>query len=325
MATQTKGSPLTRKQLVEVIQTGRGRRGVGKMRALAMLRDRKRKDAGDVMMEVVASRRENPRFRQMAAMGLYELGGDRADEALAKAAQHVDPGLAGTVAMGLGRVGSADRLAMVEELGRVAEGHARERVDFSASLLAYRHGLDGHEVRFPTKRQLQELGRRKANDIKIGKATAAEAELAAAAIKAQPLDVPVSTANALSIQCEPNTFVWLWAGKVARSGLIDGAERKRVAAVMFRLSRFAKQYALSALVLATPARGEVRLTVHRADSGAVLYAGTVADDGSLRLSARSRPGVAAVDVQARLTAARAEVVKARSAAIALEARAPKTG
>ena len=94
---------------------------------------------------------------------------------------------------------------------------------------------------------------------------------------------------------------------------------------MFRKSRFEQRYALSALVLATPGRGATRLTVHRADSGTMLYAGAVDDDGSLELRARSQPGVAAVDVRARLDGGRVEVAKAQSTAVALEARSPKAG
>jgi hypothetical protein len=295
------------------------------MRAIAMLRNRKRRDAGDVLMEVVADRRQAVRFRQMAAMGLYELGGDSADQALSKAAEHADPMLAGTIAMGIGRTGTAERQALVDELAEFAAPPVKERAVFASSLLAYRHGLDGHEVRFPTTRQLQNLGRRKANPIKISRASAATAKVAAAALKSQPLDVSVSRSNALSIQCSPNDFVWLWTDGAARRGFGAASDSKAVVALLFRKSRFENRYSLSAIALGTPVRGEVRLTIHRAESGKALYAGKIDKAGRMKLRARAHPGVAAIDLRAGFKGPRVEVEKAMSAAIVHEARSPKAG
>lgn len=325
MSTQTLQPNLTKGQLAQVVRTGGAREGVGKMRALAMLRSRKRRDAGDILMEVVADQNQELRFRTMAAMGLYELGGSKADAALAEAAQHADPSLAGTLALGLGRVGSADRMGLLEELAGATVPHLKQRAGFAATLLAYRHGLNGHEAGFPTKRQLQDLGRRKSKPIKIGKATPTQAKTAATALKEQPLEVALSMKNALSIQCGPNSFVWLWTAKMAEAGIEAAAERKGVAALMFRKNRFEDRYALSAVVLATPSRAGLRLTVHRADSGGLLYAGVVGKNGALQLKARIQPGLAAVDIKAKLIGADIEVTSAKSAVIARDARAPKSG
>jgi hypothetical protein len=323
MSTKTQDIGLTRAQLIKVVRAGGETKGVGRMRALAALQNRSRRDAGDVLMEVLADQREAPRFRHMAAVGLYRLGGAVAEEALVAASRRADELSAPAIAMGLGRIGSAKRLATIERLEAVAAPPAKARAAFAATLLAYRHRLPGHDVRAPGGNALQELGRRKSQPIEAAKARADLAARAAAALDETPLGVDVATENAVRIVCGPTTFVWLWARELAATGFSALAERKGVAGVLFRKSPVDNAYALSAVGLGTPTRTGVRLTVHRADSGKILYSGLVAPDGALELKARNQPGLAAVAVKARIEAGRVAVATAKSAVVVREARTPK--
>jgi hypothetical protein len=70
-------------------------------------------------------------------------------------------------------------------------------------------------------------------------------------------------------------------------------------------------------------RGGSRLTLHRAETGAIVYAGAVGADGSLDLQARSRPGVPAVEIKLQVGAGAVEVATARSAVRSRETRAPR--
>lgn len=133
----------------------------------------------------------------------------------------------------------------------------------------------------------------------------------------------LTTDNAQQLVCESNTFVWLWTKDVARQGFPAHARAKGVAGALFRKSQFENAYALSAVGLATPTRGAVRLTLHRSDSGKIMYAGRVAPDGSLELKARNHPGLAAVNIKAKIEAGRVEVSTAKSAAVVREAKIPK--
>ena len=281
MATQTQDLGLTRAELIKVVRTGGAIRGVGKMRALAALQGRERRDVGDVLMEVIADKQEAPRFRHMAVLGLYKMGGTRADEALAVASRHADSLSAPTIAMALGRVGGPKRLSTIQRLEGVAAPHAKPRAVFAATLLAYRHRLDGHDVRAPAANALQELGRRRSRPIEAERVGADVAAQAMAALADEPLELDLTTDSALQIVCDPNTFVWLWAKDVGARGISALAEQKGVAGVLFRKDRLENGYALSALGLGTPTRAGVRLTVHRAGSGTILYSGLVAADGTL--------------------------------------------
>jgi hypothetical protein len=323
MATTTREPGLTRAQLIKVVRTGRDIDGIGKMRALATLQTRGRKDVGDVLLEVVADEQEAPRFRHMAVVGLYKMGATRADEALTTASRHADELSAPTIAMALGRVGTADRLPVVEKLEGVAARHARARAAFGATLLAYRHRLDGHDVRPPTGKAFQELGRKRSKPIVSAKARTDLAARALDALAEEPLGIELTTERGIRIVCEPNAFVWLWTTDAAAHGFSAFAKQKGVAGVLFRRRRLENAYSLSAIGLATPTRTGVRLTVHRADSGTILYSGMVAPDGALDLRARNHPGLAAVAISARVQAGIAKVETANSAALVREARTPK--
>jgi hypothetical protein len=322
MATTTTDPQLTRAELVRIVRSGKIIKGVPKMRALAALQQRDRKDFGDVLLEVVADTGELPRFRHMAAMGLYRLGGERGREALIAAARTADAASAPAIALGLGRIGTADALPIVERLGEVAPVHARDRTRFAATLLAYRHGLDGHEVRAPARTTLQELTDDRTQPIEIG-GGGRNASLALEALTDEPLEVDLTTDRAVRIDCEPNTFIWLWTKETAEAGFSPLVERKGVAGVLFRKRHFVNAYVASTVGLATPMRGGARLTLHRAATGAIVYAGDVATDGSGELRARSRPGLGAMVIRARVDAGSVDVADARSAITSREGRSPK--
>lgn len=323
MATKTADLGLTRAELVKVVRTGKGVKGVAKMRALAALQGRGRDDVGDVLMAVAADKSEAPRFRHMAVLGLYKIGGTSADEALAAVSKHADELSAPTIAMALGRVGTANRIAELQRLERIAAPHAKARAAFATTLLAYRHRLDGHDVRAPAATVLQELGSKRSQSIEATAATADVADQALAALADEPLELDLTAQDAVQITCEPNTFVWLWTKDTAAVGFSAVAERKGVTGVLFRKRRLEEGYALSALGLGTPRQAGVRLTVHRAESGTILYTGLVAADGTLELKARNQPGLAAVAISARVEAGRVEFKTAKSAALVPKAKTPK--
>lgn len=323
MATTTTDPGLTRAQLIKVVRTGTELNGVARMRALAALQGRTEKGTRNVLLEVVSDKREAPRFRHMAAFGLYRIGGPRGREALTTAAEHADETSAATLAMGLGRIGTAENLGVVERLERIAPSFARNHARFAQTLLAYRHGLEGHDVKAPAGKAIQELGRRKAQPIGARLARKDEAARAMEALMEEPLDVDLTTDRALRIDCEPSTFVWLWTRVTADGGFAPLAGQKAVAGVLLRKRLFQNAYALSAIGLSTPMRRGTRLTLHRPESGAISYVGTVGADGSLELKARSRPGVAAVAIKARVDAGKVEVMTAKSALFSIEAKEPK--
>lgn len=320
MATQTKKPRLTRVQLADVVRTGNDVRGVGRARALDLLRRRTRHDAADELTGLAVDRRLEPGLRRAAVMGLYEMGGERASKALKLAAESADAEVAPQVALGLGRIGPADELPLVDEMVSISVDHLRDQAEFGAMLLSYRHALDEHTVRAPTGRQLQEIGDAVTHGISFGKVTAANVADVSAALRRQPIDVSTSESAAQLIVCGASTYVWVWT-KTSLGGFERPSRAKHVAGLLLRRHPITDSLAVSAVGLVTPRRGADLLTIHRFTSGHTLYSGTLTGDEAA-VKATKHPGLAAVDVQVGVRQGAWKVASGLSSSIVREARKP---
>ena len=228
------------------------------------------------------------------------------------------------VALGLGRIGSPERLGLVERLAEQVTRASKAKAAFAATLLAYRHRLSSRTAEIPRASDLLELGRAESRTIRFESADRDTAALALRALAGRPLDVSLVTDAAQLIHCEPNVFVWLWNKEALAHG--PGAlDANAVAGALFRRNEFDKTFSLSAIAFATPQRGAHALTLHRPDSGRVLYAGTVDEDGTLSLQTHRSPGAAAIVLKARLDSGRIEASSAESTVRTAERKTPERG
>lgn len=316
MSTITRDPAIQTNKLIRIIATGEGDGGVSKMRALAALRRTRSTRKEEIFSSLLADRRESPRFKHQAVMGLYEMGGRKAEQALLKNARNADEETAAAMAAALGRIGSAESLPVVTELGAASGPGGRGRASFAASLLAYRHDLPGHDVKAPGARQLLKLGAdAEAQPIKVQAARANQAEEALASLKAEPIGLELTTAGARRIDCKPNSFIYLWNKRFLARGLQSFKQQKGVAGVMLRKNRLGEGFAFSWLVLTTPSRNGSQLTIHRS-SGEIVLAGPLRFDragASFDLRSTKRPGAAGMEFSAKLNEAGFSVTAARSA------------
>ena len=322
MTTRTRDPDLTPEQLAGIVRGSEPDKGIGKMRALAALQLRPTEDASGLLQQILADKKEPPRFRHMAAIGLSRLGGGAARKQLAEAARRADEASAVPIALGLGRVGSPEDLAIVERLVEIAPSHARARAKFAAILLAYRFALPGHEVAVPPVRELQSADRDRARPIVVRPAAPAEAGRALNALEIEPLDARITPADAARFECQPNTFVWLWSADGGGNQL--GARKDRaVAGILTVRSPVEDTYSVSLVGLVTPGRGGNLITLHRPQSGEMMYAGTVDAEGRFVLKARDWPGLAAVEISGRIVDGKIEAAVALSATVVATAKVPK--
>jgi len=272
MSTSIREIPLDRSTLARLAREGGSVEGVGRMRAIAALRQARTAEIA-------------PLF----------------------------------VALGLGRIGSPERLGLVERLAEQVTRASKAKAAFAATLLAYRHRLSSRTAEIPRASDLLELGRAESRTIRF---ESADRDTAALALR--PLDVSLVTDAAQLIHREPNVFVWLWNKEALAHG--PGAlDANAVAGALFRRNEFDKTFSLSAIAFATPQRGALALTLHRPDSGRVLYAGTVDEDGTLSLQTHRSPGAAAIVLKARLDSGRIEASTAESAVRTAERKTPERG
>lgn len=315
--------------LVQIIRTGQSSpEGVGKGRAIVALRRSSSTLRRGVFSALLADRRELARYRNMAAAGLLELGGVRAEQALLDNVPHADPETAGALARGLGRIGSPGAASAIRKLLRLTPIAVRGPVRFAASVLAYRHNLRGHEVKAPAGAALLRIAKgARAKTIEVAKARRSDFNLALDALRREPLGLDLVADNALALKCDPNSFLLLWNRDFVGQNFAELRERKGVAGALFRRSRFDKDYSAAGLVLGTPGTNGVKITVHKG-SGEVLLAGTVSfrRGGVTTFDLRSvrRPGAATVELSGKIGDGGEIVVsKARSSGTVLERKSPK--
>lgn len=319
MATTTQ--PIDREELTRVIRTGDPIRAVGPMRAVALLSSGQVPDARDLLVDVVVDRALQPQLRIAATRGLYRSAGRAPGRPLTEMASHADEWTAAPLALALGRVGGEDSEAVVARLERLAPAHLRGQVAFARTLLSYRHNLGTHPVRTPRAQLLQDPAR--ATSV-IGITAAARRDTASAlkALDADPIDLDLVAESARRIDCQPNTFVWLWNRALAAP---ERPAENMVAGVLTRQDRFGRGHSLSRIALLTPRRTTTTLTIHRAASGEIEYAGSISPRGELTLRALRLPGLAAVAIEGRVSDHELDLGTALSATTVRAARAPAAG
>ena len=150
------------------------------------------------------------------------------------------------------------------------------------------------------------------------------AKAAIRTLEIQPIDVQLTTTNAQRIICSTNTFVWLWS-ESAQGGVTETARDKNtVAGLLFRKNQFDKNFSLSLIGLTTPRTSGIRLTLHRATSGKIMYTGIISTDGKAELFARKHPGMSAISLKAVIKGDNAvQIARGKSAIKPLEANRPK--
>lgn len=319
MATTT--PPIDRDELTRVIRTGDPIHAVGPMRAVALLSSGQVPDARDLLMDVVVDRGLQPRLRVAAVHGLYRSAGRAPGRLLTEMASHADEWTAAPIALALGRVGGENAEGMVARLEHLAPAHLRSQVSFARTLLSYRNGLATHPVRAPRPQQLQDPARAD-SAIGVAAATSQDTTAAVKALDADPIDVDLVAEGARRIDCQPNTFVWLWNRALAAP---EHPGENTVAGVLTRQDRFGHGHSLSRIALLTPGRATTTLTIHRAASGEIEYAGSISPRGELTLRALRLPGLAAVAIEGRVSDHELDLGTALSATTVRAARAPAAG
>lgn len=326
MPTQTIPEGINDSELIRVINTGQRQPGEpSKMQAMAALRTSRSYRREQVFSSILADRQEQPRFRRMAVMGLYELGGARAERVLIEHWRNADEDIAPTIAQALGRIGTARAASVLRDIEALAPPAARARVAFAASLLAYRHNLDGNEIEVPKGDRLIGLAPdSESTEVRVIEPHYREKNLAMEAIRREPLGVSLTSQNGQQFECGPNTFVFLWNRSFPWRGLRGIIGRKGVAGVLFRKSRFEDKYSLSSVVLGTPDGNVYQLSVHNS-SGEILYAGMMdlsAANGRFDIQACRRSGAVPIEFKGAIRNGQMVMESARSAVTVHNPRRP---
>jgi len=320
MSTFVKERELSIGDLEKVVRTGKPIEGIGKMRALTALQRRAGPDATGALQRVASSKKEDSTFRHMAIVSLYRMAGRDSRAALLKIARTATGEPAADIAMVLGRIGEPDDRPLIVRLTKLAPAHARKRARFGLALLDYRYGEKSAAL------QLKDVkpGRSRVREwqpIALGAPQRKDLEEVSAALEREPLGFELALSRARKITCLPNTYIWVSTPEAEPETLL---RRNCVAGALFRRNDIMGTYSLSLLGLATAKAGAAILTLHRPESGDVIYCGEVASNGAWKLASTSWPGLAPVQINGNVDRAEIAFEAARSATSVQTALKPKS-
>jgi hypothetical protein len=154
-----------------------------------------------ILRSVLVDPAQTATLRQTAAQHLANIRRPEALSALVEALSVREPLVRGAVLRALGRVGGADVLPRVRRL-RGLRGWVAREASFATTLLAYRHGVEGHEVHAPRGAFLDPDPRR-FGELRVRTADHPDHEALARSITATPFGIPVAADHAYTMICGP--------------------------------------------------------------------------------------------------------------------------
>jgi hypothetical protein len=319
MSTFVKDRKVSIGDLERIVRSGKPIAGIGKMRALAALPHADSAKAGTILEEVARNKKEEPNFRHMAVLGLYHRNGVGAREALIRTARTAEGTLAADIAMLFGRIGEqADRKTIVK-LIEATPRHSRAIAKFALALLDYRFGERGRGLALkdvePTRKRLGEW-----QEISVLALPRKHLEEVKAALSVEPVSVEFEMSRAKKIACGPETFAWV---PTVASGAELPANRNYVAGVLLHLNPVTLTYSLSRIGLVTSNAKRAILTLHRPQTGAIMYIGNVDPSGSWELRSTAWPGLAPIQIKGTNKSGEIAFEMARSSTSVQRARGPK--
>lgn len=302
----------------EIARTGRTVGPVTRARAIALVAERREERSARLLVGLVVDRSIPGPLRRLAASGLATSTTPGSTSLLIEAAAAADADTAPVLARALGRLGALSDRRHLDRLSDLVHPAHRWQVEFSKSLLSYRH--HGERDLVDTRRlRAFDLDRDESAAVKFEPATEVEIERAMHVVRHQPIGIELTPADAHRIRCHDNTFVWVWTTTPIPAA--NTRRRTAVIGILVRSNDPQRHPTMTAIGLATRAGDDTSVTLHRASTGHIAYVGLLADDGRLRMSSVDEPGNATFELTARLDAKQLSDVDGRSAST-VDGRSP---
>jgi hypothetical protein len=243
------------------------------------------------------------RYRVVAAITLGRIDTPAAQQRLLGNLRDEQPAL-NEVLRSLGRIGDREALAAIESLKLPGDHPARGTAAWAASLISYRLGLSGHQLRMPTE---AELLHRPADTvalrIDVRKLEPEAATVVVEALRRYPYGgVALDPASVTRLTCAGEVNIICMNRQFSGPGGLEKAlERKAFVAVGALQSPETGDYSPSYLVMTHPtgAPGAVELIAPRC-SGTFALAGTgriAGDRAEFELRSVRRPGARSIFVR----------------------------
>jgi hypothetical protein len=253
------------------------------------------------------------RIRYVAAITLAKVDNRAAQDILVRNLGIRDERVRAGVLIGLGRIGDMIALEAIERLN-----DRSKPARFAAALIAYRLGVEGHELPVPEEKALLDLPVSGARPVQWQRADAADVTLCLSALANDPFGITYAREPAYEVRCGRRQLMVLFNRELVVQDMTQRSrERKALAGVVALRNETNGTYSVSLLILTSPnLKNEAVQIMLCHTNGDIGYAGQAAiedNSANLILRAVSRAGAFPIRFEGTFKDGRFEIKTALSA------------
>jgi len=317
---------ITQKQLTDIVQ-GRDK-SFPRNIAINMLPTTKIRGSVGMLNKLLIDESEDLPARRLAAVNLWKSNTPTAHRYLLKAAQTITNGeILGALVKALGRVGDKKALDTVIAIVKRSRGLLRAQASFAASLISYRHGLEGHDLPVPTTY----LPMPTANQMRLNFVAPpkAEVDVFASSLDKEPCGISFSGDLMHQFNCPGGGWILALNQQLSAGNALSAlTSRKAMLGVLAAKNSEDGRYSTTHFIISSPGtlRGKVNILVYRITGTPAWAGGTTSVDANqakFKLQTVGSLGVVPMEMEGVLSVSgKLTVTKAVSATRVTEKKHP---
>lgn len=270
-----------------------------------------------LLRNILDDEAEDSGLRHDAGLFLARLRTEESMDMLRHSAQKIqDSAALKAVIKGISRLGNEKDLEILEKIGKESTtDYLKQQASFGAALIAYRHGLHGHELRFPEKyldmRDHHQL------EITVKLPAAKIAKECLDALNQELIGIELSKGSLIQLDCFNRTSFIIQNMQLQEKSLWKSMpEKKMLYGIMASRISEHENYTGSAWIFTTPVRNhQLEILITRM-TGEPLMAGTAsvedADIIRFEVNGVDETGNVAVNLGGSIKSGKMEITKAIS-------------
>lgn len=269
--------------------------------------------------QVLQNEAEAPTLRALAAQHLGRVGSPAARAVLLQHGDVEPERVRLAVVNALGRTGGEDALPVVRRAATGGSPRLAAEARFAEALIAHRLRLEGDDEP-PETCDLLTLPTDFALAVPARPARPATVTRCLATLASDPYGIEYAEETAVQLSMGSEEWVVLLNRDLAAPDGVESLCRKALLGVIAERDELYDTYSVALLLLATPERGAVRLSLHRTD-GDLIYLGRL-EEGAFTIRTVDRPDALPLELCGRLGDGRLDVEAAHTAIMTARRKRP---
>lgn len=269
---------LTQKQITDIVQ-GRDK-SLPRNIAINMLPASNIRGSVGILNKLLIDEAEDVSARRLAAVNLWKSNTAAARGYLLKAAQTItNEEILGGIVKALGRIGDKKALDTVVAVEKRSRGLLKAQASFAASLISYRHGLEGHDLPVPTT--YLPMPTENQMRLKFAAPPKAEVDVFTNSLDKEPYGITFSGDLLHQFSCPGGGWILALNQQLSSGNALSTlTSRKAMLGVLAAKNTEDGRYSTTHLILSSPGtpRGKVNILVYRITGTPAWAGGTTSVD-----------------------------------------------